>query len=374
MRKLRALTRSQTVTVIVGTGLMVFSVILALWRPSVSGYAPIAQPQTQSDMARMIARLSCIDANGSGECEEVDFRIVDDNILVVPEMQMSMAAEKLGLPQVTQQSDSQRTSMRFIGLFIIGFIVGLILLLWVIVDVLDLFRWQTPSQQGKIDDFEKSMDEHEPLEQNTAFDPRLIAGVLKREHPQTIAAYLMSIESENAAAVLEKLPESFQETVWLRMAMLGDVDDAVLRMVVETVEQSAQHDDVRQQNHHAMHKAEEILRRLPVTKRAMLLQQLVISDRKISAQLLPYVLKFEDIAMLDDRTLERLFHYCDVEKAVVLFRKYPHSFPDAFLNRVIVLDLPAVSVSGMETYDVQQTMMEHVRKLAMEGRLHFAVE
>ncbi len=73
-------------------------------------------------------------------------------------------------------------------------------------------------------------------------DPRSIGAYMRAEHPQTIAAFLVNMEPEQASEVLTLLPEQLQGDVMYRMASMEDLSTdalkelgAVLRVELKTV-------------------------------------------------------------------------------------------------------------------------------------------
>jgi len=58
-------------------------------------------------------------------------------------------------------------------------------------------------------------------------DPKTVATFIRNEHPQTIAIVLTHLESNQAAAIIEELPEALQSEVIFRIAELDDIPPGI---------------------------------------------------------------------------------------------------------------------------------------------------
>ena len=66
-------------------------------------------------------------------------------------------------------------------------------------------------------------------------DARSIADMIRGEHPQIVAAILVHLEHEQAAAVLMQLPERFRSEVMLRVATLEGIQPTALKDLNEVL-------------------------------------------------------------------------------------------------------------------------------------------
>src|SRR5690606_24131615 len=66
-------------------------------------------------------------------------------------------------------------------------------------------------------------------------DPLSVAELLRGEHPQIVAAILVHLEYEQAAAVLMQLPERFRSEVVLRVATLEGIQPTALKDLNEVL-------------------------------------------------------------------------------------------------------------------------------------------
>ena len=66
-------------------------------------------------------------------------------------------------------------------------------------------------------------------------DPLSVAELLRGEHPQIVAAILVHLEFEQAAAVLMQLPERFRSEVMLRVATLEGIQPTALKDLNEVL-------------------------------------------------------------------------------------------------------------------------------------------
>jgi len=75
--------------------------------------------------------------------------------------------------------------------------------------------------------------EARPLETISKMQPSMVAGLLEREHPQTLALVLSTQATEHAGAIIAKLPEDKRADVIHRIATLDTVSPAVIDRIEE---------------------------------------------------------------------------------------------------------------------------------------------
>jgi len=75
----------------------------------------------------------------------------------------------------------------------------------------------------------------EGLEQLEKIDTRVLVGLIKNEHPQTIAVLLSQLSPRKASDILQWLPENLRFEVVKRIATLENVSPQFLRELIETV-------------------------------------------------------------------------------------------------------------------------------------------
>lgn len=99
-----------------------------------------------------------------------------------------------------------------------------------------------------------------PLARSLAgMDAAAVAGLLQREHPQTIAAALARMDHDQAAAIFARLPEELRQDVLLRVADLQPADEQAL---AELEAQLVQWSTLRLQQQRRLAANESLARRL----------------------------------------------------------------------------------------------------------------
>ena len=73
------------------------------------------------------------------------------------------------------------------------------------------------------------------LETIAKMQPSMVAGLLEREHPQTLALVLSTQSIEHAGAIIAKLPEEKRADVVYRIATLDAVSPAVIDRIEEAL-------------------------------------------------------------------------------------------------------------------------------------------
>jgi flagellar motor switch protein FliG len=112
-------------------------------------------------------------------------------------------------------------------------------------------------------------------------DPKLLANVLRGEHPQTIALVLSTLGSKKAGDAISALPERIQTEVIMRMANLEKVDMSVLAEVESVIREQL----------------ENI---------GELLGKLEESSPDLAEKIRQLMFTFEDLVQLDDKSVQTL--------------------------------------------------------------------
>lgn len=138
-------------------------------------------------------------------------------------------------------------------------------------------------------------------------DPQQVSGMLRNEHPQTVALLLAHLEASQTASVLKELPTALGGEVLFRLARMEKVLPEVLQ-VLERQYGSESKLTISQGMTSAggPESVAAVLNLIngPVEKE--LLDQLARQDAELCEQIKNLMFVFEDILKLDDRALQRI--------------------------------------------------------------------
>ena len=158
------------------------------------------------------------------------------------------------------------------------------------------------------------------------YDPAQLANLLSQQHPQIIALVLAHLPANFAAKVMKTLDAAIQLDVSWRIALMGQVSLDVVKQVEAELQArfggTASQGDTRQSG-----SGEEALAKiLNDTGRGIetaVLGDLEEGDPDLAEQVRSYMFVFEDIAKIDDRSLQRVLQEIDqqtIAKALRLTR------------------------------------------------------
>ena len=138
-------------------------------------------------------------------------------------------------------------------------------------------------------------------------DPVQIGGLLRGEHPQTIALLLAHLEADMTASILREMPTDVGGEVLLRLAKL----EKVLPEVLNVLERSyGSESSVSISNDMAVAGGPDavanVLNRLAGSIEKELLEGIGTRDAALGEEIKNLMFVFEDLVRLDDRALTRL--------------------------------------------------------------------
>jgi flagellar motor switch protein FliG len=138
-------------------------------------------------------------------------------------------------------------------------------------------------------------------------DPKMLASVLRREHPQTMAAVLAYLDPQKCGQTLKLLPESLHTELVTRIARLDaiepdaltDVDEAIAREL-DRRGQAARHEAGGVESIAAM------LNTLDKAAEQAFLAKLDESDPELAEAVRQLMFRFDDLVKIDDRGMQEL--------------------------------------------------------------------
>ncbi|MBO8167973.1 MAG: flagellar motor switch protein FliG [Thermoanaerobacteraceae bacterium] len=145
-------------------------------------------------------------------------------------------------------------------------------------------------------------------------DPKHLVNFIQNEHPQTIALILSYIEPEQAAVVLNSLPEEKRSDIAKRIAMMDRTPPEVIREIESVLEKKlssiAEHDFAEAGGINTL---VEILNRVDRSTEKVILEDLEAEDVELAEEVRKRLFVFEDIITLDDASIRRLLQEIDMK-------------------------------------------------------------
>ncbi len=146
------------------------------------------------------------------------------------------------------------------------------------------------------------------LESLKWMESRAIAEMVNQEHPQIIALVLAHLEPDQAAEVIGYLPERVRSDAIMRIATLDGVQPHALNELDEVMERqfSGSNKKLKSASVGGLKAAAEILNAMEGSRETELMTAIRGQDEALGAKIEDLMFVFEDLAGLDDRSMQTL--------------------------------------------------------------------
>ena len=221
--------------------------------------------------------------------------------------------------------------------------------------------------------------EARPLETIAKMQPSMVAGLLEREHPQTLALVLSTQSTEHASAIIANLPEEKRPDVIHRIATLDKVSPAVIDRIEDALSKEigivvgAQ----EQRQLGGLKKVVEILDNMTDNLDSEILENLEEVDPEMVEDIRKMMFTFEDLCALDGRSIQMILREVNNDSLTMALKTASDEIKTKiFANMssraadMIKDDLEAMGpVRLSEVEAMQQTIVKIAMKLEEEGKL-----
>ncbi|MDR2491368.1 MAG: flagellar motor switch protein FliG [Spirochaetaceae bacterium] len=143
-------------------------------------------------------------------------------------------------------------------------------------------------------------------------DPAHLLNFIQQELPQTIALILAYLEPTNASVILQSLPNEIQSEVARRIAVMDRTSPEVLREVERVLEKklsTLSSEDYTTAG--GVPSIVEILNLVDRSSEKQIIEALEEEDPELAEEIKKRMFVFEDIVMLDDRSIQKVLREVD---------------------------------------------------------------
>lgn len=220
--------------------------------------------------------------------------------------------------------------------------------------------------------------ESRPLETIALMPPKMVAGLLEKEHPQTVALVLSTQHVEHASEILASLPEDVRADVIYRIAKIEKVSPEVITRI-----EDALHREIglvagkEQKQVGGLDKVVDLLNHLQNSMDTDILEAIEQTDPDMAEEIRKQMFTFENLVALDGRSLQMILREVSNDALTLALKTASDEMKEKiFANMssraadMIREDLEAmgpVRLSEVET--MQQTIVKIAMKLQEEGKL-----
>lgn len=209
-------------------------------------------------------------------------------------------------------------------------------------------------------------------------DARAISDLVRNEHPQIVAIVLAYLEPDQAAEVLGLLSERTRADVVMRIATLEGIPPNALNELDEIMErQFSGNNNLKSSSVGGVKVAASILNFLDSSTETQLIEAVRDMDATLSERIEDLMFVFDDLATLDDRSIQRLLREVPGDKLPVALKGADARVREKMTANIskraaemLLEDLEArgpVKVSDVEA--AQKEILALARQLSDDGEL-----
>lgn len=220
--------------------------------------------------------------------------------------------------------------------------------------------------------------ESRPLETIALMQPAMVAGLLEKEHPQTVALVLSTQHVNHAGEILSNLPEEIRADVVYRIAKIETVSSEVITKIEDALHREiGQVGNKKQSQVGGLDKVVDILNNLKNSMDADILDDIEENDPDMVEEIRKRMFTFENLNALDGRSLQMILREVNNDSLTMALKTASDEMQEkVFANMsaraadMIRDDLEAMGpVRLSEVEAMQQSIVKIAMKLEEEGKL-----
>ena len=209
-------------------------------------------------------------------------------------------------------------------------------------------------------------------------DARAVAALIEAEHPQIIAIVLASLDEDQAAGVLQALPEALRPDIVRRVARLQFIDPGAMDELDKVLEkQLGRVSKTPPRAVNGMASAAAIMNNVDAELEASVMGSLREQDAELTDRIAELMFVFDDLISLDDRGMQRLIREISVDTLVIALKGVDTDLQEKFFSNMssraadmLREDLDAKGpVKLAEVEAAQKDILARAKQLADEGEL-----
>ena len=218
--------------------------------------------------------------------------------------------------------------------------------------------------------------EGRPLETISKMHPRMVAGLLENEHPQTIALILSTQKEDHASRVLSELPDDLRGDIMYRIAKIDNVSPDVINQIEEALKREVGVDVGRERKEvGGIDKVVEILGKMDKGADQIILTSIEAADPDMAEEIRRRMFTFEDLALIDGRGMQAILREVSTDMLTLALKTASDPIKDKIFGNIsqraadmIAEDLEAMGPRKLsEVEAMQMEVVKVAMKLEEEG-------
>ncbi|HOK41673.1 MAG TPA: flagellar motor switch protein FliG [bacterium] len=212
-------------------------------------------------------------------------------------------------------------------------------------------------------------------------DPAHLLNFIQNEHPQTIALILSYLEPEMAAAILPQLSVEVQADVAKRIAMMDRTSPDILREVERVLERKLS--SLVSEEYAIAGGIQTVVDVLNLVDRGTeksILETLEEEDPDLAEEIKKRMFVFEDIVMLDDRSIQQVLREVDMKELAMALKAVDETVKEKIFSNMskraatmLQEDMEFMGPVRMrDVEEAQQRIVNVIRRLEEAGEIIIA--
>jgi len=172
-----------------------------------------------------------------------------------------------------------------------------------------------PEVKSEYEKFIAEQRSIKPFDYIKCADPENLLNFIQQEHPQIIALVLAYLEPGKASLILRNLPRELQSDVSHRIATLEQVSPEIIHEIERVLEKKVA--TLSSEDYIAADGIGSIVEILHLTDRdseSQIIKALEDKDPELADKIKKRMFVFEDIVMLDDRSVQKVMREVDLQE------------------------------------------------------------
>jgi len=153
-------------------------------------------------------------------------------------------------------------------------------------------------------------------------EPRAIAEIVRLEHPQIIAIVVSYLDSDQAAQVLQSLPENLRADVLMRVASLDGIQPAALQELDEILDKqfSGTSGTIKASSVGGKKTAANILNFMDTAIESTIIEKIRDQEPELAQGIEELMFVFDNLADVDDRSMQALLREVSSESLITALK------------------------------------------------------
>ncbi|MBO4497178.1 MAG: flagellar motor switch protein FliG [Lachnospiraceae bacterium] len=217
-----------------------------------------------------------------------------------------------------------------------------------------------------------------PFEFVRKTDPTQLLNFIQDEHPQTIALILSYLSPQQSSQIISALPPDKQADVAKRIAMMDRTSPDVIQEVEKVLEKKLA--SLVNQDYTIAGGVDAVVEILNTVDRATekhILETLEIEEPELADEIRKKMFVFEDILLLDDRSIQRVLREVDNSELAIALKGSNEQVQETIFNnlskRLVVMIKEDMEFMGpvrmKDVEEAQQKIVNIIRKLEDTGEI-----